>query len=170
MSPAALPLPCQCPPRRQALRPALLLLSLSAALALPVFAQDNKKGPQPVGSVPIAAPANNDTVTRTASIPAKGLFVGDQLSDSAKSRLTDLIINALGLDVQVALIVPTGPWQLEDSGKDERDLTPARLNAVRKFLSERGVDPKRVFVESRVDLKIKEPRLDVQLVAKPAND
>ena len=56
------------------------------------------------------------------------------------------------------------------SGTGERDLTPARLAAVRKFLSERGIDEKRIFVESRTDAKIKEPRLDVQLLGQPATD
>jgi len=40
---------------------------------------------------------------------------------------------------------------------------------VRRFLAQRGVDPKHIFVESRVDEKLAEPRLDIQLVGTPAD-
>ena len=66
--------------------------------------------------------------------------------------------------------MPTGPWNLDGSGKDERDLTAARLEAVKRFLHDRGVDPKRIYVESRIDEKIREPRLDLQILGRPAND
>jgi OOP family OmpA-OmpF porin len=127
-------------------------------------------GDQAVKPLPAAQLGDNKAKTRSTSLPARGLFVGDQLSDSAKAKLTELIIDALGLNVQVALVVPVGPWQIDGAGHTERDLNEARLAAVRKFLSERGVDPKRMFVESRIDAKIKEPRLDVQLVGQAAND
>lgn len=139
-----------------------LLLAAGFALAA---------GETPVKPLPAAATtAKTDTKVQTTSIPAKGLFEGDKLSALARQKLTDLVINAIGLQVEVALLVPTGPWKIEDTGSDERALTPARLAAVKKFLTERGVDPKRIFVESRVDEKVKEPRLDVQIVTKPAND
>lgn len=142
---------------------AMLLLGAGLAQAAP--------GDTPVKPLPPAASgAKVLTKVQTASIPAKGLFEGDKLTASARQKLTDLIINAIGLQVDVALLVPTGPWKIEDSGGDERSLTPARLAAVKKFLTERGVDSKRIFVESRVDEKIKEPRLDVQIVGRPAND
>lgn len=131
----------------------------------PAAAQAARPAAQPVAAAP-----DNAVTPRTASLPAKGLFKGDQLSDLAKDRLTDLVINALGLDVEVALIVPTGPWSLEGGSNDERNLTEARLGAVRKFLTERGVEAKRIFVESRIDSKIKEPRLDVQLIGRPATN
>ena len=108
--------------------------------------------------------------TRTISLPARGLFKGDQLTESARSQLTELILNALGLQVEVALLVPVGPWNIDDSGQGERDLTPARLQALRKYLTDRGVDPRHIFVESRVDPKLTEARLDVQLIGRPAND
>lgn len=144
-----------------------LAVALLAALTLPAQAQTPAAKP----AMPQAAkPDNNTPQTRTASLPAKGLFVGDQLSDSAKKQLTDLVINALGLDVEVALMVPTGPWVIDGAGHNERDLTDKRLAALRKFLTDRGVDSKRIFVESRVDAKIKEPRLDVQLIGRPSNN
>ena len=74
------------------------------------------------------------------------------------------------MNVEVALVVPSGPWQIDGSGDGERDLTPARLQSVRRFLTERGVDAKRIFVESRIDEKLKEPQLTVQMVGRPAND
>ena len=55
--------------------------------------------------------------SRTVSMPAKGLFKGDQLTDSAKAQLTDLIINAIGLQVEVALLIPVGPWNIDGTGQ-----------------------------------------------------
>jgi len=147
------------------LRVAALLIA--AAVAAPVLAAP---GDQPVAPLPAGKAADDKARTRTTSLPAKGLFKGDQLSDAAKSKLVDLIIEARGLDVQVALVVPTGPWHVDVGGEGERDLTPARLAAVRKFLGDRGIDPKRIFVESRIDAKVSEPRLDVQLAGQQAND
>ncbi len=141
---------------------ATLLLSTSPVLAAP--------GDTPVTPLPAAQLGDNKAKTRTASIPAKGLFVGDQLSDSTKARLTELILEALGLDVQVALLVPTGPWQIDGAGHTDRDLNEARLKSLRKFLVDRGVNPKHIFVESRIDAKLSEPRLDVQLVGQPNDD
>ena len=132
---------------------AILLAAQASALAAP----------------PAASASESQTKTRTASLPAKGLFVGDQLSESTKAKLTDLILEALGLQVEVALVVPRGPWQIDGASHTDRDLTEARLNAVRQFLTQRGVDPKHIFVESRVDERLTEPRLDVQLVGTPAD-
>lgn len=119
-----------------------------------------------------AAQAPPPQESRLTSLPAKGLFDGDKLTPAARSKLVDLILNALSLQIEVALVVPVGPWNVDGSGsgKDERDLTPARLAAVKKFLHERGVDPKKVYVESRIDDKVKEPRLDVQVIGRPATD
>lgn len=156
-----LPLPL---PRHQPAWLAVTALAAALTVAAPATAQTARPAP------PVAAPADNAMKPRTTSLPAKGLFKGDQLSESAKVQLTDLIINALGLDVEVALIVPAGPWQIDGSGPDERQLTDARLGAVRKFLTDRGVEPKRIFVESRIDAKLKEPRLDVQLIGRPSTN
>jgi len=146
-------------------------LTVTAALLLASGLSFAAAGDQPVKPLPAtAAAAPTTTRTQTTSIPAKGLFEGDKLTPLAQLKLADLVINAIGLQVDVALLVPTGPWKIEDNVTDEKSLTPARLAAVKKFLTERGVEPKRIFVESRVDEKIKEPRLDVQIVGKPAND
>jgi OOP family OmpA-OmpF porin len=148
--------------------------TLAAALALGPLAAGPlaaAPGDQPVKPLPPAATQSPDTAKpRSASLPARGLFVGDQLSDATKARLTELILEALGMRVEVALLVPTGPWQIDGASQADNDLTAARLAALRRFLSERGVDPKRIFVESRIDAKVKEPRLDVQLVGQPAED
>ena len=125
---------------------------------------------QPVKALPAAAAASSSATGRSASLPAHGLFEGDQLSAAARQRLAELVIDAIGLQVEVALVVPTGPWKIDGSGRDERDLTPARLDAVKRYLAQRGIDPKHIYVESRTDEKIREPRLDVQLVGRPAND
>ena len=128
-------------------------------------------GDQPVKPLPPSAlQVPEDIKPRSASLPAKGLFEGDHLSESAKAKLTELIIEALGLRVEVALLVPTGPWEIDGGSHTDNALTTARLNAVRRFLADRGVDPTRIFVESRIDAKVKEPRLDVQLVGTPAPD
>lgn len=115
-----------------------------------------------------ATPPPAEVKTQATSLPARGLFEGDRLSAYARQRLAELIVNAIGLHVEVALIVPTGPWNVDGSGKDERDLTPARLEAVKRFLQDRGVDPKKTYVESRIDDKLKEPRLDVQILGRDA--
>jgi OmpA-OmpF porin, OOP family len=156
--------------RRRAHRtPAAIVLALTALLAcsLGVAAPGDKPVPPlPAGSV---QPSSALTI-RTASLPAKGLFVGDQLSASARDRLAELIVDSAGTQIEIALVVPTGPWQLEGSGRDERDLTPARLQSLKRYLGERGVDPKRILVESRIDEKVKDPRLDLQMVTRPSND
>jgi OOP family OmpA-OmpF porin len=121
--------------------------------------------------VPAAAPAQLPPIeSRTASLPARGLFAGNELTAAAKERLTDLIVEALGLQVEVALVVPTGPWQLDGSGPDERHLTPARLAAVKRFLQQRGIDDRQIYVESRISADVTEPRLDVQISGRQAND
>ena len=152
----------------------LLPWALTLALAAPAaWAQNRPRaapGDQPVVSVPSQL-VEQKGKSRTVSLPAKGLFKGDQLTDAAKAQLTDLIVDALGLQVEVALLIPVGPWNIDGTGHvGERDLTPARLQALRKYLSERGVEQNRIFVESRIDPKLTEPRLDVQLVGQPAND
>ena len=113
------------------------------------------------------APSSSALQTRTASMPAAGLFIGDQLSPLAQRKLTDFVVDIVGQQIEVVLVVPRGPWKIDGSVHDERALTPARLEAVKKFLRERGVDPGRIYVESRIDEKIKEPRLDVQSVSRP---
>jgi OOP family OmpA-OmpF porin len=158
------------PPTRPLPSPrALTVLLLACALALPAAAQLRGERAVRLGSA-ASEPSKTGGVERSTSLPARGLFVGEQLSEYAKVRLTDFILNALGLQIEAALVVPTGPWNLDGSGKDERDLTPARLAAVKRFLQERGVDPKRIYVESRIDEKIKEPRLDLQILGRPAAD
>lgn len=153
-----------------ALAASLLVLTLMSAPAWAQTAPRAAPGDQPV--VPLPAPVvDQKDKSRTVSMPAKGLFKGDQLTDSARAQLTELIITAIGLQVEVALLIPVGPWNIDGTGHaGERDLTSARLQALRKYLTDRGIDPKRIFVESRVDPKLKEPRLDVQLVGQPNND
>jgi len=153
--------------RRGLLTSALLWTALSGVTGTGAVAAP---GDLPVAAVPAAKLANDKARTRTTSLPAKGLFVGDQLSESAKQRLTELIIDAIGLRVEIALMVPVGPWVIDGATHTERDLTTARLNAVRKFLTERGIEPNRIFVESQINAKIKEPRLDVQLLGRQVND
>ncbi len=146
------------------LRVAVLLAAIGA-LAAPSWAAP---GDKPVAPLPAGKPAEDKTKTRTASLPAKGLFVGNQLSESTKAKLTELILSAIGMRIEVALLVPSGNWKIDGAGKSDRDMTAARLQSLRRFLTDRGVDPKKIFVESRVDPKIKTPRLDVQLVVTPA--
>jgi len=127
-------------------------------------------GDKPVAPLPAGKAAEDKSRQRNASIPAKGLFVGNQLSESTKARLTELILDSIGMRIELALLVPTGPWKIDGAGKTDRDLNAARLQSLRRFLTDRGVDPKKIFIESRVDAKIKTPRLDVQLLVSPATD
>ena len=144
-----------------------VLLAAACATALPLWAAP---GDKPVAPVPAGKVADDKSRTRNASIPAKGLFVKDQLSEATKTRLTELMLDAIGMRIELALLVPTGDWKIDGAGKKDNDLTAARLQSLRRFLTDRGVDPKKIFVESRVDPKVKTPRLDVQLVVSPAND
>ncbi len=144
----------------------LLALSLSLSAVSTSLAQAPAAGTA-------TAPSGSDdsrVTTRSTSIPAQGLFKGDQLSDATKSRLTDLMMEAIGSRIELALLVPTGPWQIDGAGQGDTQLNNARLQSLRRFLTDRGVDPNRVVVESRIDDKIKTPRLDVQLLTSPAND
>lgn len=140
---------------------ALCLGTAGAALPAP--------GDQPV---PPLAPSAQKTEmrTRTASLPARGLFEGDRLSAAGRQQLADLVREARELQVEVVLLVPTGPWRIDDKAADERTLTGARLEAVKRFVAERGVDASRIYVESRIDQKLAEPRLDVQVLGHDASD
>ena len=154
------------------IRPLLVLMRCSLAIAVlaggsPLWAAP---GDKPVTPLPAGKAAEDKSRMRNASIPAKGLFVGDQLSESTKRKLTDLILDSIGMRIELALLVPTGPWKIDGAGKTDHDLNAARLQSLRRFLTDRGVDPKKIFVESRIDPKIKTPRLDVQLLVSPAND
>ena len=127
-------------------------------------------GDKPVAPLPAGKVADDKSRTRKTSLPAKGLFVGDKLSESTKAKLTELMLDAIGMRIEMALLVPTGNWKIDGAGKGDNNLNAARLQSLRRFLTDRGVDPKKIFVESRVDPKIKVPRLDVQLVVSPSND
>jgi len=149
--------------------PSLPTCALAALLSCGPLAA--APGDQPVKPLPPSTRVADDPErVRSTTLPARGLFAGDQLSASARERLSELIVAANEMDVEVALVVPSGPWQIDGSGDGERDLTPARLQSVRRFLTQRGVDPKRIFVESRIDAKLKEPQLVVQMVGRPAAD
>lgn len=143
---------------------------LAAALLVGGTALWAAPGDTPVAPLPAAKAGEDKSRTRSASLPAKGLFVGDQLSETTKARLTELIMQSIGMRIEVALLVPTGPWKIDGAGKGDRDLNAARLQSLRRFLTDRGVDPKKIFIESRTDAKVKEPRMDVQLVGTPATD
>ena len=151
-----------------------LLVLMRAGLAAAVLAGGSPSwaatGDKPVTPLPAGKAAEDKSRQRNASIPAKGLFVGDQLSESTKAKLTQLILDSIGMRIEMALLVPTGPWKIDGAGKSDRDLNAARLQSLRRFLTDRGVDPKKIFVESRTDPKIKTPRLDVQLVVSPTDD
>ena len=159
-----LPAPLRCP-LRSPLR--ALVFAAACAIAAPLWAAP---GDKPVTPVPAGKVADDKSRTRNASIPAKGLFVKDQLSESTKAKLTQLMLDSIGMRIEMALLVPTGNWKIDGAGKGDNDLNAARLQSLRRFLTDRGVDPKKIFVESRVDPKIKTPRLDVQLVVTQAND
>jgi OOP family OmpA-OmpF porin len=149
----------------------LMPLFLASALLLGSGPLAAAPGDQPVQPLPPSAQRGDDKErVRTTALPARGLFIGDKLSESARRQLAELTADARDLNVEVALLVPTGPWQIDGSGAAERDLTPARLQSVRRFLAERGIDAHRIFVESRVDERLTEPQLTVQLLGRPASD
>ncbi|MDP3084908.1 MAG: hypothetical protein Q8N44_14635 [Rubrivivax sp.] len=127
----------------------------------------------PVAKVPATKPGAkaepSKTTVLSANLQAKGLFEGDKLSALAQRRLDALVADAADLDVEVAFVVPSGPWQTEGAAADERSLTPARLQALRSYLAQRGIESKRIYVESRIDKKLAEPRLSIELVGRPSH-
>ena len=73
--------------------------------------------------------------------------------------------------MEVALLIPVGPWNIDGTGDaGERDLPPTRLQALRRYFHDRDIEQNRSFVQSRVDPKLKAPRLEVQLVGQPSRD
>ena len=124
-------------------RPYLRSLVLASSAALLIL------------SPALAAPGDLPMAPLTAAQRAT-----NEAEQKAKTRLTSLPARGLFTEDQ-----------LGESAKSKLiDLAPARLTSVRKFLTDRGVDSKRIFVESRVDAEIAEPRLDVQLVGQPASN
>ena len=152
----------------------VLLVMMRSGLAAAVLAAGSPlwaaPGDKPVAPLQAGKATEDKSRQRNASIPAKGLFVGNQLSESTKTKLTELILDSIGMRIEMALLVPTGPWKIDGAGKTDRDLNAERLQSLRRFLTDRGVDPKKIFVESRIDAQIKTPRLDVQLLVSPANE
>ena len=142
----------------------------AAVILLAAFELSAVEADGPVAPAPVAELGNYSPQPRTLSLPAQGLFVGDQLSESTKIKLTELILDALSWQISVALVVPTGPWRIDGALHTDRDLNEARLRALRRFLTDRGLDPKRIYVENRIDANLAEPRLDVELVGVPKND
>lgn len=145
---------------------ASLLLSclLSTAPALAASDAAAVPGKPPAG---IVTPPPR-IVVKSSTLPAQGLFDGEQLSASTKTRLSAIIAGAADLDVEVAFLVPTGRWNLQGKGDDEGRLTPARLRALREYLTSRGIPDRRIFVESRIDRGAKAPSLVVEMVGHPA--
>jgi OOP family OmpA-OmpF porin len=156
------------PPTDAAVNPALRLALATLCLAATGAAMP-APGDQPV---PPLAPSTGPSglQTRTTSLPARGLFDGDRLSPTGRLRRAELIREARELQVEVVLLVPTGPWRIDEKAGDERTLTPARLDSVKRFVAERGVDAGSIYVESRTDQQLAEPRLDVQVVGRDASD
>ena len=141
---------------------ALALLTGSAGLAAPAaWAQASTAASTARSPAPKLA-------LRSETLPSRGLFDGDQLSAYARQRLDELIRDAADTDVEVALVAPSGPWKTDSGEAGERSLTPARLQSVRDHLARRGVDPKRIYVENRIDPKAREARLTVELMGRPA--
>ena len=143
------------------LLPALLLaLNLGTAAAQAPGAS--------AAAAPAPAASASRLVIRSNTLPAQGLFVGDRLSDAARARLDAILAEASDLDVEVALLVPAGPWRLDGQPGDERSLTPARLAALRQHLMQRGLPARRIYVESRIEPSASAPRLVIELVGRPS--
>ncbi|MBU6256869.1 MAG: hypothetical protein KGL18_15135 [Burkholderiales bacterium] len=119
---------------------------------------------------PASTPNHDRDHNRTASLPAQGLFAGDQLTAATRSRIDALIAEAQDMRIEVVLVVPTGPWTIDGGTHKDNDLTRARLANVRRYLAGHGLDPRRIFVERRTDKRVREPHLEVQLVGEMHQD
>ncbi|MDE2368774.1 MAG: hypothetical protein KGN16_07360 [Burkholderiales bacterium] len=153
----------------KAIRTASIATLVAAALGAGAAAWA-APGDQPVPPLPASKSSNDRDHNRSASLPAHGLFTGDQLTAAAKARIDALIAEAQDMRVEVVLVVPSGPWTIDGGTHKDNDLTQARLATVRRYLSEHGFDPRRIFVERRTDEKTQEPHLDVQLVGELKQD
>lgn len=150
--------------RFETVLPALLLvLNLGTAAA-----QAQRTPAAATVQSPAASAAASRLVIRSNTLPAHGLFEGDRLSDATRARLDAMLAEASDVDVEVALLVPAGPWRLDGQPGDERSLTPARLAALRQHLVQRGLPAKRIYVESRIEPSASAPRLVIELVGRPA--
>ncbi|MDO8377138.1 MAG: hypothetical protein Q7S91_08080 [Aquabacterium sp.] len=145
--------------------PALLLAPLLALNLGAAVAQTPRAG---AAVAPAPEASASRLVIRSHTLPAHGLFEGDRLSDAARARLDAVLEQASDLDVDVALLVPAGPWRLDGQPGDERSLTPARLAALRQHLVQRGVPARRIYVESRIEPSATAPRLVIELVGRPS--
>jgi OOP family OmpA-OmpF porin len=147
--------------------PALLLaLNLGTAVAQAPSASASANAA--AAPMPAAGASASRLVIRSHTLPAQGLFEGDRLSAAARARLDAMLAEASDLDVEVALLVPAGPWRLDGQPGDERSLTPARLAALRQHLVQRGLPAKRIYVESRIEPSATAPRLVIELVGRPS--
>ncbi len=160
-------------PHRQtahaSLTAALLCLCATAGPAQAQAQAQAQTKPQAGASAPrVARDGTPKVAVRAASLPARGLFDGDRLSAATMQKLDALLAGTSDLDVEVAFVVPSGPWLTEGGGAGERSLTPARLQAVRDFLTRRGVDTRRIYVENRIDPKSADAHLDVELLGRQA--
>jgi OmpA-OmpF porin, OOP family len=143
----------------------------SALLCLATAAGTVQAQASPQAGASAARLTRNGTpavTVRAATLPARGLFDGNKLSSAAMQQLDTLLAGANDIDVEVAFVVPTGPWLTEGGGAGERSLTPARLQALRDFLSRRGIDARRIYMENRIDPKAADARLVVELLGRPA--
>jgi OmpA-OmpF porin, OOP family len=169
VSPPALPTPMIARPAERGNRHMQRALTMTLRTALAAALACTALTAWTAEAGPTRAPAGH-VVSRTLSLPARDLFEGDQLTAQAKQQLAAFVGQSAAARIEVALVVPTGPWRAAASGRDERDLTPARLDAVRNFLAERGLERRHLFVESRIDQRLREPRLDIEFVGRMADD
>jgi OmpA-OmpF porin, OOP family len=150
----------------------IMSLMLALALALAVATDSARAAVDPPIAPGTRAPGAtalaSRSVIKSATLAASGLFDGERLSAATQARLDSMIANAGDLDIEVALLVPSGPWQLAGKAIDEHSLTPARLAALRQHLSRRGVPARHIYVESHIEPSATEPRLVIELVGKPA--
>ena len=105
--------------RRKLARYVAITIAAACGMAAPSWAAP---GDKPVAPLPANKAADDKSRLRKTSIPAKGLFVGDKLSESTKAKLTELILDSIGMRIELALLVPTGNWRIDGAGKGDNDL------------------------------------------------
>ena len=112
--------------------------------------------PAPVAPAPVAPPvAPPAPVVPAAPVSEKVTFASDAFFDTgksvlkteAKSKLDDLVAKTKGLNLEV--IIAVGHTDSDGSDKYNQKLSVSRAEAVKKYLTSKGIETNRVYTEGK---------------------
>jgi len=116
--------------------------------AAPVVPQAPMDAP-PVVAPRVVPPPPPAPVSEKVSYQADALFDFDRsvLKPDAQAKLTDLVDKTKGISLEV--IIATGHTDAVGGTDYNQRLAVARANAVKKFLTDKGIEPSRVYTEGK---------------------